>query len=160
MAMCSSSIERVARRPGRSSRYRTLRLRYVPSKPTQTVSSTRERSLAVATLEECRVAVEELARRLAGLEHRARRHARDRTVSCWLPDLDVTFHGRLHDGHLVDITTSPNRDQVPADLRLRLSSDDLIALVDGSLSVTEAWATGRLKIDASLRDLLRLRSMF
>ena len=114
----------------------------------------------MATLEQCRAAVEELARRLSTLDHDTRRaHARDRTVSCRLPDLDVTFHGRLHDGHLIDITTSSDRHQPPADLRLRLSSDDLIALVDRSLTVPEAWASGRLKIDASLRDLLRLRSM-
>jgi hypothetical protein len=114
----------------------------------------------VATLEQCRAAVEELARRLATLDHDARRqHARDRTVSCRLPDLDVTFHGRLHDGQLIDITISSERTQPPANLRLRTSSDDLLALVDGSLSVPEAWVSGRLKIDASLRDLLRLRSM-
>lgn len=129
--------------------------------PTQGRLVDKERNLAVATLEQCRAAVEELARRLATLDHdRRREHARDRTVSCRLPDLDVTFHGRLHEGHLVDVTTSSDRHQTPADLRLRLSSDDLVALVDGSLPVAQAWATGRLKIDASLRDLLRLRSMF
>ena len=114
----------------------------------------------MATLEQCKAAVEELARRLSTLDHDMRReHARDRAVSCWLPDLDVTFHGRLHEGRLVDITTFAHREHSPADLRLRLSSDDLVALVDGALPVTEAWATGRLKIDASVRDLLRLRSM-
>jgi hypothetical protein len=113
----------------------------------------------VATLEQCKAGVEELARRLSTVDHDARRHARDRTVSCWLPDLDVTFSGRLHDGHLVDITMATHRQHAPADVRLRLSSDDLIALVDGSLPVAQAWATGRLKIDASMLDLLRLRSL-
>ena len=41
-----------------------------------------------------------------------------------------------------------------------MSSDDLLALVNGGLKVPAAWATGRLKIDASMMDLLRLKSIF
>ena len=36
-----------------------------------------------------------------------------------------------------------------------MTSDDLVALVDGTLHVASAWATGRVKIDAGVRDLLQ-----
>jgi hypothetical protein len=41
-----------------------------------------------------------------------------------------------------------------------MSSDDLLALVDGRLKMSSAWATGRVKIDAGVRDLVKLRSVF
>ena len=44
-------------------------------------------------------------------------------------------------------------------VKLSANSDDLIALIEGRLSVPTAWATGKLKIDASMLDLLKLRSL-
>jgi hypothetical protein len=41
-----------------------------------------------------------------------------------------------------------------------MTSDDLIALTDGRLKLAAAWATGRLRINAGVRDLLKLRSFF
>lgn len=38
-------------------------------------------------------------------------------------------------------------------------SDDLIALVDGELDLARALLGGRVKIDASFGDLLRLRRL-
>ena len=46
-----------------------------------------------------------------------------------------------------------------ADIRLTMTSDDLIALTDGDLSFAPAWASGRVKLEAGLRDMLRLRSL-
>ena len=40
-----------------------------------------------------------------------------------------------------------------------MKSDDLIALTDGKLNFAAAWATGRVKLEAGLRDLLRLRKI-
>jgi hypothetical protein len=40
-----------------------------------------------------------------------------------------------------------------------MTSDDLVALVSGRLSFAPAWATGRVKLEAGLRDLLRLKSL-
>ena len=39
------------------------------------------------------------------------------------------------------------------------TSDDLVAMTNGDLSFAHAWATGQVRLDASLRDLLRLRSL-
>ena len=47
-----------------------------------------------------------------------------------------------------------------AQIRLTMTSDDLLALVDGSLHLASAWATGRIKVEAGVRDLLKLRSIF
>lgn len=37
--------------------------------------------------------------------------------------------------------------------------DDLVALVDGELNFAKAWGSGRVKLHASLRDLLVLRKL-
>lgn len=110
----------------------------------------------MANVEECRAAIDELARRLDGYDSRARAsNIPDRTIGVTLLDLDVTFLGRLHNGSLVDIHEAIGpKPQV----RLVMNSDDLIALTDGDLHFAHAWATGRVRLDASLRDLLRLRA--
>jgi len=110
----------------------------------------------VASLRECRKAVDELGGRLAQADDKIRAQAEDRTVSCRITDLDVTFRGRLVRGELVDVTDAISSE--PAQIRLTMSSDDLVDLVDGRLSFPHAWATGRIRLDASFRDLLRLRS--
>ena len=54
----------------------------------------------------------------------------------------------------------PDGPSVPkADIRLTMTSDDLLALTDGQLNFGSAWASGRVKLEAGLRDLLRLRKI-
>jgi alkyl sulfatase BDS1-like metallo-beta-lactamase superfamily hydrolase len=112
---------------------------------------------AMATKDACEAALLELAQRLDGVPDSAkRRHAVDRTISCHLPDLQVTYSGRLSDGVLSDIA----EEQLPnAQIRLTVSSDDLLAVTSGSLSFTNAWSSGRLRIEASMLDMLRLRAV-
>jgi putative sterol carrier protein len=68
----------------------------------------------------------------------------------------VTFHGTLREGVLEDVTTE-SRER--AQIRLTIKSDDLIALVAGDLNFASAWARGRVKLEASISDLLRLRKL-
>jgi len=111
----------------------------------------------MATTEQCQAALTRLAARLTDVgDDERRRHAFDRTLSCSVPDLDVTFSGALHDGHIVDITTEP---AARAQIRITAQSDDLVALTDGGLSFGQAWLAGRVKVEAGMRDLLKLRSM-
>jgi len=111
----------------------------------------------MATIAQCRTALESLAARLRGVEDDERkRHAFDRTLSCYVPDLDVTFSGQLSDGHITDITTDP---APKAQIRLTSASDDLVALTEGDLNFGQAWLAGRVKVEAGVRDLLKLRSM-
>ena len=60
-------------------------------------------------------------------------------------------------GELIDIVESecPEKPNV----RLVMTSDDLVAMTNGELKFAHAWATGRVRLDASIRDLLRLRTM-
>jgi hypothetical protein len=84
----------------------------------------------------------------------------DRSLSCRLTDLGEVVLGRLGSGAVRDLHVVPDGPAVPrADIRLTMSSDDLIALTDGRLNFGSAWATGRVKLEAGLRDLLRLRKI-
>jgi putative sterol carrier protein len=119
----------------------------------------------MASLDDCRLALDNLAERLNDVDEEVRtRSAPDRTLSLRLSDLDVAFTGRIHDGHLTDIAVDGGApgdgDDEKAQLRLQCSSDDLLALTQGTVSPAAAWASGRLRIDASPLDLLRLRSLF
>ncbi len=111
----------------------------------------------MATVDECHDAVERLAERLSSVDDEARRkHAFDRTLSCHIPDLDITFTGSLRDGHLQDISTDP---APKAQIRLTANSDDLVAMTDGHLSFGQAWFGGKIKVDASVLDLIKLKSL-
>jgi hypothetical protein len=112
----------------------------------------------VATIEECQHALERLSQTITRLDPQARQAAIvERTVSAELPDLGATFTGRLDPDGFHDMTTAA---APRAQIRLTLSSDDLVALADGSLSFGTAWSRGRLKVQASFGDLLRLRKLF
>lgn len=111
----------------------------------------------MATTQQCSAALESLAARLTEVDQDQRRqHSFDRTLSCHVPDLGVTFSGTLQDGHIRDITTDP---APRAQIRITAQSDDLVALTDGDLSFGQAWLAGRVKVEAGVRDLLKLRSM-
>ena len=112
----------------------------------------------MATLEQCQQAVAALVDRLAEVDPDVRRkYAVERTVSCRVPDLDVVFLARFDgDGTVTELQTA---DKGTGQVKLSASSDDLVALIEGRLGVPTAWATGKLKIDASMLDLLKLRSL-
>lgn len=112
----------------------------------------------MASVAECEQAFHALAERLAGAEANTRSAASfDRSLSCALPDLGVIFAGRLQDGTLTDIRQVDRKD---AQVRLSMSSDDLMSLVAGDLNLGAAWASGRVKVHASVFDLIKLRTIF
>lgn len=116
----------------------------------------------MATLAECEQAFATLADRLASADPEVRqRNSFDRTISCRLTDLDVGFAGRLQGGLLIDIRQVDATDEeANAQVKLAMSSDDLIKLVDQQLNLASAWTSGRVKIDARVFDLIKLRSVF
>lgn len=114
----------------------------------------------MATVEACRDAVDDLAAMLMGLDPQLRaRYVPDRTVSCRLSDHNCWLVGRLDpDGvHDVECTTDA---PPPADVRVTMTSDQLLALASGDDDFLSAWLRGRVQVSASMRDLLRLRSLF
>ncbi len=115
----------------------------------------------MASVEDCERAIRDAVERLAAVDPDVRsRYAVERTVAVRVADLDVVFIGRLDEQGLQDVRTAVDTDeQAAAQLRLATSSDDLVALLGGRLAVPAAWATGRLRIEASVLDLLKLRSL-
>jgi hypothetical protein len=112
----------------------------------------------MATVDECRAALETLAARLGGDGTARARVGFDRSLSCHVTDLATVFRGQLRGGQLQDITTGAPDGQ-RAQIRLTTGSDDLIDLVEGRLSFTSAWAKGRIRVEAGVGDLLKLRSL-
>lgn len=111
----------------------------------------------MATAEECRIALENLTGRIAQLDPSDRaQHVVDRAVSCRVPDLGVTFVTRLGPDGATPVTEANGSDG-PAQVRLTARSDDLLAIAEDPASFARAWLTGRLKIEASIGDLFRLR---
>ncbi len=111
----------------------------------------------MATMEQCLTALEGI---LGDLAANPAADGLDRSLSCRLTDLDEVVLGRLGSGAVRDLHVLPHGPEVPkADSRHTMSSEDLIALTDGRLSFGPAWAMGRVKLEAGLRDLLRLRKI-
>ncbi|WP_375498992.1 sterol-binding protein [uncultured Jatrophihabitans sp.] len=111
----------------------------------------------MASLQECEQALHQLADRMAEKDPGQRTTGFDRSLSCTIRDLGAVFGGRLHDGLLLDIKQV---DKAAGQIKLDLTGDDLVALVAGSLNLASAWASGRVKVNAGVRDMMKLRSIF
>lgn len=111
----------------------------------------------MATAQQCEQAFHTLAERLASADPATRRSTLDRSLTATLTDIGVVFAAHLKDGELLDIRQVSKAD---GQVKLRLTSDDLLRLVDGELKFGSAWSSGRIKIDASVLDLIKLRSVF
>lgn len=82
-----------------------------------------------------------------------------RTILCEITDLDVTYGAEYSGGRIRKLRVlRTQRDG--ADVRLALSSDELIALAEGRGSLPMALLLGRIRVDATARDLLLLRQLF
>jgi predicted lipid carrier protein YhbT len=113
----------------------------------------------MATAEECRKALEDLTGRIAEMDEADRQaHLVDRVISCTVSDLGVTFVTRIgpDGGAPVEVASGPD---VPAQVRFTAKSDDLIVIAADPASIARAWLTGRLKVEASIWDILRLRKV-
>lgn len=113
----------------------------------------------MASKEQCAAALDDLCVRLSEVDEQVRhRHALDRRVECRLSDLSVTFSARLVDGELVELVELVEGTAGRPQVRFTLVSDDLLAMTQGTLGLATAWASGRLRVEAPVLDLLRLRS--
>lgn len=110
----------------------------------------------MASEKECGAAVRALVAMLAEVDPDIRAsYVVDRSVSVRVSDLDVTWSARLSVDGITDVSTG---EDAKAQIRLTVGSDDLLALTEGRLALASAFATGRVRVQASPRDLLRLRS--
>lgn len=111
----------------------------------------------VASVDECRQALRDLAARLDRNAETVREKVDfDRTLACRITDLETAFHGRLSGGRLVDLADG---DDPKAKIALSTGSDDLLALVRGELDITRAVTSRRVSIKANPLDLMKLRKL-
>ena len=114
----------------------------------------------MATAEECRLALETLTGRIAEMDPADRdAYLVDRVISCKVSDLGVTFVTKISPNGASAVREA-NGSEPPAQVRFTAKSDDLVAIADDPPSIGRAWLTGRLKVEASIWDILRLRKVF
>jgi hypothetical protein len=79
-----------------------------------------------------------------------------RVVEVTVTDLACSYWTTLASGSMSTLHAGPADDP---EIRVRLTSDRLVDLVDGRASLFHAYLSGHVKIDASFGDLLRLRRL-
>lgn len=79
-----------------------------------------------------------------------------RTIEASCPDIDLVRHAEWRRGELELLDEVPPR---RPDIRISVHSDDLLAIAAGELAFSRALASNRLRLDASMADLIRLRAV-
>ena len=79
-----------------------------------------------------------------------------RVIELAIPDLDAVYWTELAEGRMRGLHRGPPEE---ADIRVRVTSDHLVELVDGEKSLFSSFAGGHIKIEASFSDLMRLRKL-
>ena len=111
----------------------------------------------MATAEECRKALDSLLARITGMDAADRAaNFPERTMSARVPDLGLLFITRVGPGGVDPVEEAP-AGTPPAQVRFTANSDDLVAIAADPASFARAWITGKLKVEANIFDLLRLR---
>ena len=112
----------------------------------------------MATKDEVTRALERLMARLDGNDGAVRSAIPGRKVfRCHVPDLDASWFSVIEDGHVSPPVESPVLDNV--DVSLEVDSDDLIELVEERASFISSFLSGKVRVQASITDLLRLRTL-
>jgi predicted lipid carrier protein YhbT len=113
----------------------------------------------MATAEQCQAALESLTARIAEMDAKDRQaHLIDRTLSCHVPDLGVTFVTRLGPRGAEPVTIAGNGTP-QAQVRFSADSDTVVAIAGDPGSFMRAWLSGKLKVQGSIFDLLHLRKL-
>ena len=128
--------------------------------PAGTLPSDADKSEArMATVEECREALQTLTARLGEINPQERSSFfSNRSFSCHVTDLGVTFVTTITDTGAEPVKEAAP-DEPPADIRLTASSDDVVSLAATPANIARMWMAGRVKVQASIRDLLALRRL-
>jgi hypothetical protein len=114
---------------------------------------------SMASAEECREALQKLTARLSEMSPGDRAsYFGNRSMSCEVTDLGVTFLTRFTDDGAEPVTEQQPGDP-PADIRLAAASDDVLHLAESPANIARMWVSGKVKVHASMRDLLALRRL-
>jgi len=113
----------------------------------------------MATAEECQAALKSLIGRIAAMDAKDREaHLLDRSLSCRVTDLGVTFLTRLGPHGADEIRVADN-DSPPAQVRFTADSDTVVAIAADPGTFMRAWMSGRLRVQGNVLDLLHLRKL-
>jgi hypothetical protein len=82
-----------------------------------------------------------------------------RIIICVITDLDIIYRADYADGRIRKVREVKSGAE-DGDVRISVSSDELISLADGRSSLPMALLFGRIRVDAHARDLLLLRQLF
>ena len=113
----------------------------------------------MATAEQCRAALEGLTGRIAEMDSKAReQHLIDRTLSCRVPDLGVTYLTRLGP-HGADPLREATDGDARAQVRFTAVSDVVVEIAANPGGFVRAWLSGKLRVEGNPLDLLYLRKL-
>jgi SCP-2 sterol transfer family len=113
----------------------------------------------MATAEECRAALESLTARISQMDAKDRAaNLADRTLSCRVTDLGITFVTRLGSDGAGQVTEAAGG-AAPAQIRFSAKSDEVVAIAADPGSFARAWLGGRVKVEGNVFDLIRLRKL-
>lgn len=112
----------------------------------------------MASAQECQQALQKLAARLSELSPGDREnYFGDRSISVTIPDIGVTYVTNLGSVDAPVREAAPG--EPPADMRLTADSDEVLSLAQTPMNIARAWVSGRVKVEASVKDLFRLRRL-
>lgn len=113
----------------------------------------------MASAEQCREALQALTDRLGEMNPKERAsYFSNRSFSCQVTDLGIMFVTRITDNGAEPVKEA-GPGEPPADIRLTATSDDVISLAATPANIARMWIAGRVKVHASMRDLLALRRL-
>jgi hypothetical protein len=112
----------------------------------------------MASAQECQQALQKLASRLTEMSPADREnYFGNRSISVTIPDMGVTYVTHLGTADAPVREAAP--DEPPADIRLTANSDEVVSLAESPMNIGRSWVAGRVKIEASVKDLFRLRRL-
>ena len=111
----------------------------------------------MASVEEVESVLEDLIDRLADVDDTTSALMPSRrTIEARCPDLDIVRFALWDKGRIHRLESLNGR---RPDIRISVRSNDLLAMVHGELTFARAYASNRVRLDASMADLLRLRAV-
>jgi hypothetical protein len=112
----------------------------------------------MASALECQQALQKLASRLSEMSPADREnYFGNRSISVTIPDIGVTYVTHLGTADAPVHEAAPG--EPPADIRLTANSDEVVSLAESPMNIGRSWVAGRVKIEASVKDLFRLRRL-
>jgi putative sterol carrier protein len=82
----------------------------------------------------------------------------DRSMQLQVTDLGRSYYATLVGRHIEGLTEDPPAG--PVDIVLKVDGDTLVELFSGRLSPFVALSSRRVRLDAPIRDMARLRALF